>query len=185
MFYLNRTSTESMFSDAQIYENMNRIVKMIDYKPVGRQTSTLSFNASALGTGTTQDTGLYTIPRYSFFQVNGISYSFNEDITFVKTVSGQTGAWHNSEIQFEIGKMIMNSKYEIIIFWSQEDDAFIAEVPELAGCKADGKTYQEALSNAEQVIQEWIETAKELGRTIPQPKGRLTYAWGNNRGSIG
>ena len=70
----------------------------------------------------------------------------------------------------------MDSKYEIIIFWSEEDDAFVAEVPELPGCMADGKTYQEALANAEQIIREWIETAKELGRAIPQPKGRLVYA---------
>jgi len=69
----------------------------------------------------------------------------------------------------------MTSKYEIIIYWSEEDNAFIAEVPELPGCMADGKTYQEALSNAEVVIREWIETAKELGRPIPQPKGRLLY----------
>jgi predicted RNase H-like HicB family nuclease len=69
-----------------------------------------------------------------------------------------------------------NLKYEIIIFWSEEDNAFIAEVPELPGCMADGKTYSEALSNAEQIIREWIETAEELGRTIPQPKGRLAYA---------
>ena len=70
----------------------------------------------------------------------------------------------------------MNSKYEIVIFWSDEDKAFVAEVPELPGCMADGKTYQEALSNAEQVIKEWIETASGLGRTIPQPRGRLVYA---------
>ena len=68
------------------------------------------------------------------------------------------------------------TRYEIIIFWSEEDDAFVAEVPELPGCTADGKTYQEALANAEQIIQEWIETAGELGRTVPQPKGRLAYA---------
>ena len=67
-------------------------------------------------------------------------------------------------------------KYEIIIYWSQEDEAFIAEVPELAGCAADGLTYQEALSNVETVIQEWLETAKEMGRVIPQPKGRLVFA---------
>lgn len=67
-------------------------------------------------------------------------------------------------------------KYEVIIYWSGEDKAFIAEVPELPGCVADGKTYKEALSNVEVVIQEWIETAKELGRPIPQPKGRLLYA---------
>ncbi len=68
------------------------------------------------------------------------------------------------------------SKYEIIIYWSEEDQAFIAEVPELPGCAADGKTYKEALSNVETVIREWIETAKELGRPIPKPKGRLLYA---------
>ncbi|MDP6523192.1 MAG: type II toxin-antitoxin system HicB family antitoxin [Kiritimatiellia bacterium] len=70
----------------------------------------------------------------------------------------------------------MGSKYEIIIFWSEEDGAFVAEVPELPGCMADGKTYQEALSSAEQIIQEWVETAKELGRTVPEPRGRLAYA---------
>jgi predicted RNase H-like HicB family nuclease len=68
------------------------------------------------------------------------------------------------------------SKYEIIIYWSEEDRAFIAEVPELPGCTADGATYKEALTNVEVIIQEWIETAKELGRTIPQPKGRLVFA---------
>ena len=67
-------------------------------------------------------------------------------------------------------------KYELIIYWSDEDQAFIAEVPELPGCAADGKTYREALSNVEVVIQEWIETATELGRPIPQPKGRLVFA---------
>lgn len=67
-------------------------------------------------------------------------------------------------------------KYEIILYWSQEDGAYIAEVPELAGCMADGPTMQDALSAAETVIQEWIETAKELGREIPEPRGRLRYA---------
>jgi predicted RNase H-like HicB family nuclease len=70
----------------------------------------------------------------------------------------------------------MSSKYEIIIYWSQEYQAFIAEIPELPGCMADGKTYQEALSNAETIIQEWIKTAQELGRPIPKPKDRLMYA---------
>ena len=70
----------------------------------------------------------------------------------------------------------MGSRYEIIIFWSDEDHAFVAEIPELPGCMADGKSYQEALSNAEQIIQEWIATAKELGRPVPQPRGRLAYA---------
>ncbi len=67
-------------------------------------------------------------------------------------------------------------RYEVIIFWSEEDQAFIAEVPELAGCMADGASYQEALENVEQIIQEWITTARELGRPIPEPKGRLTFA---------
>ena len=70
----------------------------------------------------------------------------------------------------------MTSRYEIIIFWSEEDQAFIAEVPELPGCMADGQTYQEALSNAETTIQEWIETAQEVNRPIPEPKGKLMYA---------
>ena len=68
------------------------------------------------------------------------------------------------------------SKYEIIIYWSEEDKAFIADVPELPGCMADGNTYQEALSNAKVIIREWIETAKALARQVPQPKGRLMYA---------
>jgi predicted RNase H-like HicB family nuclease len=70
----------------------------------------------------------------------------------------------------------MSIKYELIIYWSNEDNCFIVEVPELAGCMADGKTYAEAVSNAEIIIQEWIETAQQLGREIPQPKGRLIYA---------
>ena len=70
----------------------------------------------------------------------------------------------------------MESKYEIIIFWSDEDDAYLAEVPELPGCMADGQTYREALEKAEVIIREWIETAKELGRPIPSPRGRLKYA---------
>ena len=67
-------------------------------------------------------------------------------------------------------------KIELKIDWRDEDQAFIAEVPELPGCAADGKTYKEAVENVEGIIQEWIETAKELGRPIPKPKGRLKYA---------
>ena len=67
-------------------------------------------------------------------------------------------------------------KYEMIMYWSDEDNAFIVEVPELPGCMADGATYQEALANAEVVIQEWMDTARELGRPIPEPRGRLIYA---------
>ena len=67
-------------------------------------------------------------------------------------------------------------RYEIILYWSNEDQAYIAEVPELLGCAADGKTYKEAVTNVERIIQEWIETAKELERPIPEPRGRLLYA---------
>ncbi|HEY0023242.1 MAG TPA: type II toxin-antitoxin system HicB family antitoxin [Longimicrobium sp.] len=67
-------------------------------------------------------------------------------------------------------------RYEVIIYWSDEDQAYVAEVPELPGCAADGATYAEAISNVEVVIREWIETAHELGRPVPQPKGRLLYA---------
>jgi predicted RNase H-like HicB family nuclease len=68
------------------------------------------------------------------------------------------------------------TKYEVIIYWSEEDQAFIAEVPELPGCAADGPTRQVALKNADVIINEWIETAKSLGRPIPKPKGRLVFA---------
>jgi len=68
------------------------------------------------------------------------------------------------------------SKYELILFWSEEDQAFIAEVTELPGCMADGASYAEAVANAEKVIQEWIQTAQEMGRPIPTPRGRLRFA---------
>ena len=67
-------------------------------------------------------------------------------------------------------------RYEVIIYWSGEDEAFIAEVPELPGCASDGSTYQEALGNVQVIIEEWIETARELGRAIPEPRGRLMFA---------
>ena len=69
----------------------------------------------------------------------------------------------------------MMFRYEIVLYWSELDQAFIAEVPELSGCAADGDTYQEALHNVELVMQEWIETAKDLGRPVPQPRPRLMY----------
>lgn len=68
------------------------------------------------------------------------------------------------------------SKYELIIYWSKDDDAFVVEVPELPGCMADGATHEEAVANAQTAIREWVETAKAIGRPIPQPKGRLMYA---------
>jgi predicted RNase H-like HicB family nuclease len=70
----------------------------------------------------------------------------------------------------------LSKKYEIIIYWSENDLSFIAEVPELPGCMADGLTYQEALSNVSEVIDNWIDTAKSLNRLIPIPKGKLMYA---------
>ncbi|HPD17282.1 MAG TPA: type II toxin-antitoxin system HicB family antitoxin [Planctomycetota bacterium] len=70
----------------------------------------------------------------------------------------------------------MDSRYEIIIYWSDEDGAFLAEVPELPGCMADGATYQEALAHAQVAIDEWLETARQIGRAAPEPRGRLIYA---------
>lgn len=72
--------------------------------------------------------------------------------------------------------MTPDARYEIVLYWSKPDAAYIAEVPELAGCMADGETRQAAIAAAEVVIAEWIETAKELGRPIPEPRGRLMYA---------
>ena len=70
----------------------------------------------------------------------------------------------------------MMHKYEIIIYWSNEDNRYVAEVPELAGCMADGETMEEALCNFSAIVDEWIETADILGRDIPTPKGKLAYA---------
>lgn len=70
----------------------------------------------------------------------------------------------------------MSIKYELIIYWSHDDDAFIVEVPELPGCMADGESYEQAVANARIVIDEWIETARSLGRPIPEPRGKLMYA---------
>ncbi len=70
----------------------------------------------------------------------------------------------------------MSIRYELIIYWSEEDQSFVVEVPELPGCMADGETYEQAVANARQIIEEWIETAREHGREIPPPRGRLMYA---------
>jgi predicted RNase H-like HicB family nuclease len=72
--------------------------------------------------------------------------------------------------------MMPEYRYEVIIYWSEEDVAFVAEVPELPGCAADGATYAEAIDNVQVIIGEWIETARELGRPIPEPRGRLLFA---------
>ncbi len=70
----------------------------------------------------------------------------------------------------------MKNRYELVIYWAEEDKCFIAEVPELPGCMADGQSYQEAVSNVEVIIDEWIATAQEMGRPIPEPVGKLMYA---------
>jgi predicted RNase H-like HicB family nuclease len=70
----------------------------------------------------------------------------------------------------------MSIEYELIIYWSEEDQSFVVEVPELPGCMADGETYEHAVANAQGIIEEWMETAHELGRIIPEPRGRLMYA---------
>jgi len=70
----------------------------------------------------------------------------------------------------------MLMKYELVIYWSDEDQSFVVEVPELPGCMADGNTYEQAVANAKEVIEEWIETARDLGRPIPESRGRLMYA---------
>ncbi len=76
----------------------------------------------------------------------------------------------------------MQHKYEIVIYWSPEDSAYLAEVPELPGCMADGSSYQDALKNAEVIIQEWIETALDLGCPIPEARGKLMYAYSGRQG---
>jgi predicted RNase H-like HicB family nuclease len=67
-------------------------------------------------------------------------------------------------------------RYELIIYWSKQDNAFLVEVPELPGCMADGASYEEAVANAQTVISGWIATARSLNRPIPEPKGKLAYA---------
>jgi predicted RNase H-like HicB family nuclease len=70
----------------------------------------------------------------------------------------------------------MSIKYELVVYWSPEDQSFVVEVPELPGCMADGESYEQAVANAQGVIEQWIETARELGRPVPEPRGRLMYA---------
>lgn len=70
----------------------------------------------------------------------------------------------------------MSIRYELIVYWSEQDQSFVVEVPELPGCMADGESYEQAVANAREVIEEWLETAHRLGRSIPEPRGRLLYA---------
>lgn len=93
-------------------------------------------------------------------------------ITFSRKMASKKSATYKS---ISSGDMTL-IRYELIIYWSDEDQSFIAEIPELPGCMADGATYKEAVDNVEVVIQEWIDIAKELGRPIPEPKGRLIFA---------
>lgn len=86
LYYLNKTSNESLFATSQIYENMNKIVKLLSYNPVGYQSSILKFEATS---NVNFAPGIYTIPRYSYFTVNDIRYSFIEDTSFIKTVTGE------------------------------------------------------------------------------------------------
>jgi len=96
--------------------------------------------------------------------------------------SGKAKAYQVKQIRNIILKYKLNRgdwvmhQYEVIIYWSAEDKSYIVEVPELAGCMADGKTYDEALKNAQIIMDEWIETSQTLGRPIPEPKGKLVYA---------
>jgi predicted RNase H-like HicB family nuclease len=97
---------------------------------------------------------------------------------FVERVKGDHFIYTKEGVEeiLNIQPKASKNNYEMIIYWSKEDNCFIAEVPELSGCMADGGTYQEAVSNAEVVIQEWIETSNLLGRKIPEPRGKLMYA---------
>jgi len=104
LFYLNQTSKESLFSDAQLYENINRIVKLIGYKPTGFVASTVGFTSTS-----TLDAGTYSIPRYSFFNINGISYSFIKDAIFIKETSGGE---EEKLVDFSDSYILYNGKYE-------------------------------------------------------------------------
>jgi predicted RNase H-like HicB family nuclease len=95
---------------------------------------------------------------------------------FVERIKGGHFIYTRSDVVEIINLQRVSMKYEIIIYWSEADGAFIAEVPELPGCSADGSTKAKALVAVEKIAREWIETAKELGRPVPEPKGRLVFA---------
>ena len=107
------------------------------------------------------------------YHVARIAQGYGEGAWLSQTSSFGRCAPSLPDIDFGVNPM---PKYELIIWWSEDDGAFLVEVPELPGCMADGATYEEAARNARVVIHDWIETAKRLGRPIPEPKGRLAYA---------
>ncbi len=102
--------------------------------------------------------------------VTDANINFNDLLSLLRSLDSQELIRGSHHI------FTLEGMYEVIIYWSDEDEAFVAEVPELAGCMADGVTYQEAPANAEVIIHEWLETAREMGRAIPEPKSRLIYA---------
>jgi len=116
---------------------------------------------------------------YPFINILNNKYNIKTTVrrTLGKEIKASCGQLRNNYIKIiSFIRRILMYKYEIIIYWSNEDNAFIAEVPELPGCMADGQTYEEVLKNVQTIIEEWIETAKTLNREIPQPKGKLLYA---------
>jgi predicted RNase H-like HicB family nuclease len=114
---------------------------------------------------------------HHIFSSTGVEEIINLQPRSNKAKPYQVKQVRNIILRYELRlRWFMESKYEIIIFWSEEDSAYLAEVPELPGCMADGQTYREALEKAEVIIGEWIETAKDLGRPVPAPRGRLKYA---------
>ena len=123
IYYLNRTASESMFTEAQLYENMNRIVKTLDYNPLGYQTSTLSFSATV----DTLNAGVYTIPRYSTISVNNINFAFNEEITFVKTLSTTLEGLNDISTQ----KLMYQGTYQEYPIYTAtgEDNEFVLIAP--------------------------------------------------------
>ncbi len=131
IYYLNRTSTESMFSEAQLYENINRIVKMLDYKPIGYQTSTLAFQCSAVGFSP----GIYTIPRYSYVNLGNVTFSFNEDINF-KITQGSSGVQELEDLTNK--KLLFQGTYrETSIYTAAGDESEIVTITNNDGALID------------------------------------------------
>lgn len=123
IYYLNKTATESMFTESQLLENMNRIVKLIDYSPIGAQTATLAFSCSA----STFQQGFYTIPRYSYLRINNIPYSFNEDILFAKTQNTITEDLNELAQQKLLFQGLFN-EYPIFTATGENNEMFLLDV---------------------------------------------------------